>query len=103
MFSVFWSLFFTRELVELIVLYTNFKGRAREPVPSLSRMALALLKDIEQYQSRTRGTFEFIVEAMSCNRFQDIARAFSVSDPRLQLSEFDRVSNAFLTIYKAIY
>ncbi len=32
-----WSLFFTRELVELIVLYTNFKGRAQEPMPSLSR------------------------------------------------------------------
>ncbi len=31
-----WSLFFTQELVELIVLYTNIKGRAWQPVPSLS-------------------------------------------------------------------
>src|ERR1700738_426945 len=32
-----WSLFFTRQLIDLIVLYTNIKGRARELVSSLSR------------------------------------------------------------------
>ena len=92
-----WSLFFTRELVELIVLYTNIKGRTREPVPSLSCrpattpglfaqewidvtihemytyfgilicMALNLIKDIEVYWSRTRAHFKFMVEAMTCN------------------------------------
>ncbi len=32
-----WSLFFTWELIDLMVLYTNIKGRARELVSSLSR------------------------------------------------------------------
>jgi Transposase IS4 len=95
----------------MFVLYTNIKGRAWEPVPSLSNhpavvpgihaqdwvdmtlnemytyfgilicMALNPINDIEEYWSRTCGHFEYIVESMLCNRFQDIARAFSICNP----------------------
>jgi hypothetical protein len=59
-------------------------------------MALNPIKDLELYWGRKRAHFEAIVQAMSCNRFQDIARVFSISDSRLKLSEFQRVCYSFI-------
>ena len=65
-------------------------------------IALNPVKDLEEYWSRTRSHFEFIVEAMACNWFEDIAQAFTVLDPRLKLSESQRVlyNCSYFLVYK---
>jgi hypothetical protein len=91
--------FFTRGLLDLIVLYTNIKSQDRKLVPSLSKhpanapglytcdwvditiqelytylsilicIALNPINDIEQYWNQTQSYFKYIVDSMTCNRF----------------------------------
>jgi hypothetical protein len=118
-----WSLFFTLDIMQLIVDTTNQKARNRKAGPSLSNhparkglpgsyvrqwidltvrelysyfailiyMALCPLSDIELYWGTDRGKHEYVVSALSCNRFQDISRAFSLCIVCKGTNEFDRV------------
>jgi len=52
-------------------------------------MGLTPLSSIEYYWGTDHGKHEYIVLAMSCNRFQDISRNFSITNGETR--EFSRV------------
>jgi hypothetical protein len=71
-----WSLFFTKELLEMFVLYTNIKGRAQEPVPSLSNhLAVVLGIHAQDWVDMTLSemyTYFGILICMALNLINDI-------------------------------
>ncbi len=59
-------------------------------------MADVPLRDIELYWSSEKGIHLYVFERMTCNRFEDLTRAFSIVDPGATgHPEFGKVSKSF--------
>jgi Transposase IS4 len=109
LFSI-WSLFFTLNIMQLIVHCTNQRGRLQKSVPSLSNtpaallgayhcrwfdltvyklysyfsilvyIALTPLSHIELYWGLDRSQHEYITSAMTYDRFKDISRVLCITN-----------------------